>query len=478
MSEQKPIEDASAEASATRTPIAATVAGLRAAFDAGRTKPLAWRRTQLARLDALLAENGPALEAALWADLRKSGAEAQYSEIGFTRAELGSVAAHLRGWLRPMRVPVPAALLPASAKVVLEPLGVVAIIAPWNYPVQLTLAPAIGALAAGNAVVIKPSELAPATARLLGELVPRYLDPEAVAVVEGGVPETTELLAQRFDHIFYTGNGTVGRIVLEAAAKHLTPVTLELGGKSPTYIDDTVDLDAAAARIAWGRFVNAGQTCIAPDYVLATAEVQAKLGPALARQVERYFGADPAASPDYGRVVDDRHFARLSGLLGAGEVVTGGQTDAAERYLAPTVLADVPRDAPVMQQEIFGPILPMVTVTGLDDAIRYINAHDKPLALYVFTEDARTKKRFTTETSSGALGFGIPLGHICVHALPFGGVGASGMGAYHGRRSVELFSHAKAVLSKPLSPDTIQLIAPPYTPARENLIRKVLGRIS
>jgi aldehyde dehydrogenase (NAD+) len=361
---------------------------------------------------------------------------------------------------------------------VLEPLGVVAIIAPWNYPVQLTLAPMIGALAAGNAVVLKPSELAPATARVLAELVPRYLDPSAVAVIDGGVPETTELLAQKLDHIFYTGNGSVGRVVLEAAAKNLTPVTLELGGKSPTYVDDTVDLDAAAARIAWGKFLNAGQTCVAPDYVLATAEVQAKLAPLIARWIERCFCADPEQSADYGRIINERHFARLSGLLGSGTLVTGGEMDAAQRYLAPTVLTEVPRDAPVMREEIFGPILPLVTVDGPGDAIRFINEHDKPLALYVFSEDARTRRRFLTETSSGALGFGIPLAHMGVHGLPFGGVGASGAGAYHGRRSLTTFSHEKAVLSKPLSPDTIRLIAPPYTAAREGLIRKVLGRIS
>jgi aldehyde dehydrogenase (NAD+) len=455
-----------------------TVARLRASYETGRTKPLSWRLAQLRALRALLADNGPALEQALWNDLHKAPTEAQYAEIGFTIAELDGTLRHLRRWLRPTRVPTPAALLPGSSRVVLEPLGVVAVIAPWNYPLQLTLAPAIGALAAGNAVVLKPSELAPATARVIAELVPRYLDPAAIAVVEGGVPETTELLAQRLDHIFYTGNGAVGRIVLEAAAKNLTTTTLELGGKSPTYVDDTVDLDVAAARIAWGRFLNAGQTCIAPDYVLATAEVQAKLGPLVAKWIERYFGADPKQSADFGRVINDRHFERLAGLLGSGTLVTGGETDAGERYLAPTVLAGVPRDAPVMGQEIFGPILPFVTVDGLDDAIRYITANDKPLALYVFSEDARTRRRFLTETSSGALGFGIPLGHSGVHGLPFGGVGPSGSGAYHGRRSLTAFSHEKAVLSKPLKPDTIRLIAPPYTPARERLIRKVLGKIS
>ncbi|HEY0249748.1 MAG TPA: aldehyde dehydrogenase family protein [Gryllotalpicola sp.] len=473
-----PTPAAAGERQASAPGIADRVAGLRARYETGRTGSLKWRLAQLRALRAMLVENGTAFEEALWADLRKAPAETQFMEIGFTVAEIDAVAKRLRRWLRPRSVPVPPALLPARAATVLEPLGVVAVIAPWNYPIQLLLGPAVGALAAGNALVLKPSELAPATSAALARLVPRYLDHDAVTVVEGGVPETTELLAQRLDHIFYTGNGAVGRIVLEAAAKHITHVTLELGGKSPTYVDDTVDIDAAASRIVWGRFLNAGQTCVAPDYVLATREVQARLGPALARWTERYFGADPSRSPDYGRIVNERHFARLSGLLGAGTTIVGGQTDAASRYLAPTVLADVPRDAPVMGEEIFGPILPLVTVDGLDDALRFITAHDKPLALYVFSEDATTRRRFLRETSSGAVGFGIPLAHLSVHGLPFGGVGPSGTGAYHGRRSVEVFSHEKAVLSKPLKPDTMQLVSPPYTAAREGFIRRMLGRIS
>lgn len=454
------------------------VATLRSSYEAGRTKSLAWRIRQLKALKALLVENGGALEKALWEDLRKHPAESQFMEIGFTVAEIDSILKHLRSWLRPQRVPVPPAILPARAQIVLEPLGVVAVIAPWNYPIQLLLGPAAGALAAGNALVLKPSEVSPATSAVIEQLVPQYLDPEAVAVVAGGREETTELLAQKLDYIFYTGNGPVGRIVMEAAAKNLTPVTLELGGKSPTYVDDTVDLEAAAMRIAWGRFVNAGQTCVAPDYVLATKTVQDELAPLVARAVEKLFGADPKASGDYGRIVSERHFERLSGLLASGTTVSGGQTDAAQKYIAPTVLADVPRDAPVMQEEIFGPILPFVTVADLDDAIRYINANDKPLALYVFTGSDAVKRRFTTETSSGGLGFGISLAHLTVHGLPFGGVGSSGMGAYHGRRSVTTFSHEKPILSKPLKPDTMLLVSPPYTKARESLIRKVLGKIS
>ncbi|GAA5205984.1 aldehyde dehydrogenase family protein [Streptomyces thinghirensis] len=428
------------------------VARLRAAFRTGRTKPVEWRTAQLRRLRALLTENGPDLEAALHADLGKSAAEAQRTEIGFTVREIDHTLDHLADWLRPEPAPVPAHLgADATAWTQYDPLGVVLVIAPWNYPAQLLLAPVVGALAAGNAVVAKPSELAPATSAVLARLLPRYLDTEAVAVVEGGIPETTALLAERFDHVFYTGNGTVGRIVMRAAAEHLTPVTLELGGKSPAFVDRDADLDVVAARLAGGKFLNAGQTCVAPDYVLTDPETAAALEPALVRAVEGLYGTDPAQSAEYARIVNERHFDRLTGLLDSGRVVVGGGSDRAEKYLAPTVLADVAPDAPVMREEIFGPILPIVTVPGLDEAIDFVNDRDKPLALYVFSESDTTRERFAAETSSGGLGHGLPLAHLTVSDLPFGGVGESGMGNYHGRYSIETFSHRKAVLKKPLS---------------------------
>ncbi|MFC7896306.1 aldehyde dehydrogenase family protein [Streptomyces sp. NPDC057381] len=427
------------------------VARLRATFRTGRTKPVEWRTGQLRRLRALLTENGPELEAALHADLGKSAAEAQRTEIGFTVREIDHTLDHLADWLRPEPAPVPAHLgADATAWTQYDPLGVVLVIAPWNYPAQLLLAPVVGALAAGNAVVAKPSELAPATSAALARLLPRYLDTDAVAVVEGGVPETTALLAERFDHIFYTGNGTVGRIVMRAAAEHLTPVTLELGGKSPAFVDRDADPDAVAARLAAGKFLNAGQTCVAPDYVLTDPETAAALEPALVRAVEALYGSDPARSAQYARIVNERHFDRLSGLLGSGRVVVGGGSDRSGKYIAPTVLADVAPDAPVMREEIFGPILPVVTVSGLDEAIDFVNDRDKPLALYVFSESDETRERFAAETSSGGLGHGLPLAHLTVSDLPFGGVGESGMGSYHGRYSIETFSHRKAVLKKPL----------------------------
>lgn len=346
---------------------------------------------------------------------------------------------------------MPEVFRPAEARVVRDPLGVVLIIAPWNYPLQLALAPLVGALAAGNTAVLKPSELAPATSAAIARLLPRYLDPEAVAVVQGAVPETTALLEQRFDHIFYTGNGAVGRIVMAAAARHLTPVTLELGGKSPVVVEPGVDLAVTARRIAQGKFLNAGQTCVAPDYVLAIGASAKALESQLADAVRELYGEDPATAPEYGRIVNERHFDRLTALLDDGRTVTGGTHDRASRYLAPTVLADVSPEAPVMQAEIFGPVLPVVAVPDLDAAIAFINERDKPLALYAFTESPQTKRRLTEETSSGALSFGLPVSHLAMPELPFGGVGESGMGRYHGEYSIETFSHTKAVVDKPLA---------------------------
>ncbi|GAA2893664.1 MULTISPECIES: aldehyde dehydrogenase family protein [Streptomyces] len=426
------------------------VAGLRATFRAGKTKPVAWRTEQLNRMRTLLTEQGETFAAALHADLGKSSAEAYRTEIDFVIREIDHTLEHLDGWLRAEPTPVPAFIGEASAWTQYDPLGVVLVIAPWNYPAQLLLAPVAGALAAGNAVVAKPSELAPATSAALAHLVPQYLDTDAVAVVEGGVPETTALLEQRFDHILYTGNGTVGRIVMAAAARHLTPVTLELGGKSPVFVDRDTDLDTVAARLSAGKFLNAGQTCVAPDYVLTDPETARALETALAKAVEGLYGSDPAASPEYGRIVNERHFDRLTALLDSGRQATGGAYDRESKYIAPTVLAEVSPDAPVMQEEIFGPILPIVEVGGLDEAIDFINDREKPLALYAFTDSGTTRERLAAETSSGGLGFGLPLAHLTISDLPFGGVGESGMGSYHGRYSIETFSHRKAVLAKPL----------------------------
>ena len=449
------------------------VAALRKAFGTGRTRTYEWRRDQLRAMRTMLVERESELVEALGADLAKPPTEAYATDIGFTIAEIDYTLERLRRWMRPTRVSTRLLTKPSSARVVREPLGVVLVIAPWNYPVQLALAPMIGAIAAGNCVLVKPSEVTPHTSAVLAALIPQYLDPDCVAVVEGGAHETQALLAERWDHILYTGNGRVGRVVLEAAAKHLTPVTLELGGKSPAIVDETANLEVAARRVAWGKFLNAGQTCIAPDYVLVSRSVADTFVEHLREAVSTFYGDDPKSSRDYGRIVDDRHWERLTGLLGSGTVVIGGEHDRATRYLAPTVLRDVEPSAPVMQDEIFGPILPVITVESVDQAIAYVNEHDKPLALYIFSDSSEVQRRVIDTTSSGGACVNATMYHVAVPTLPFGGVGPSGYGAYHGKSSFDTFSHAKSVLKKGPRPDPA-LAYPPYTSFKDKVLRRLL----
>ena len=309
-------------------------------------------------------------------------------------------------------------------------------------------------------------------------MIPVYLDPTAVTVIEGAAKETGWLLEQRFDYIFYTGNGRVGRIVAAAAALNLTPVTLELGGKSPLYIDDSVNLEAAAQRIVWAKFLNAGQTCVAPDYLLVSSKIQAVLEEHLVVAIASFFGAKSEASADYGRIINSAHYERLVGYLADGRVVADGECNPETRFIPPTILADVARHAPIMTEEIFGPILPMITVDGVDDAIDYILSHDKPLALYVFSEVASVRKAFLERTSSGAIDFNTAVMHLSVPELPFGGVGPSGMGAYLGKETFDTFSHRRAVFSKPLRPETLAFIFPPYTARKKSFIRGMLRKLS
>ena len=452
--------------------IAARVAAARAAFDSGRTRPLAWRMDQLDALRRMISTHEDAILRALAEDLGKPAIEGYTTEVGYALAEVAKVKKGLPAWIRPERAPTPLILQPAKSRIYREPLGVVLIIAPWNYPFQLAVAPLIGAIAAGNCTIVKPSEVAPATSALIAELVPRYLDRECVQVIEGGVAETTELLAERFDHIFYTGNGAVGRIVMTAAARHLTPVTLELGGKSPTIVDATANLEVAARRICWAKFTNAGQTCVAPDYVLVEESVHDKLLARMKATIRDFYGEDPRQSPDYGRVINARHHRRLVGLMKSGAVVIGGEADEGERYIAPTVLRDVDPSSPIMQEEIFGPILPVLKVRGVDQAISMINARPKPLALYVFTESRAVAEDVLARTSSGGAVVNHAIMHLANADLPFGGVGESGMGAYHGRSSFELFSHHRSVLKKPSRIDP-SIAYPPYDAGKQRLLRRL-----
>lgn len=453
--------------------IPAIVQRARDAFDSGRTRPLSWRRAQLDGMRKLLEDNSEQLLAALAADLGKPAAEGWVTDIGFTIGEIKLLQKNLRKWTRPERVSTPIVALPGSSHRVAEPLGVVAIISPWNYPIQLLLSPAAGAIAAGNSVVLKPSEIAPHTSTVITELIHRYLDPDAVQVIEGGVAETTELLAQKFDHIFYTGNGRIGRVVMEAAAKNLTPVTLELGGKSPTIVDATANLRVAARRIAWGKFLNAGQTCIAPDYLLVDKKVASAFVGELRVAIKEFYGDDPKQSGDYARIVNGHHFNRLASMLESGSAVIGGETDANTKYIAPTVLADVNISAPVMQDEIFGPILPMIEIDNVAEAIAFINAKPHPLALYVFSEDDRAIDAVIERTTAGGVTVNGTILHISNPNLPFGGVGESGMGAYHGKSSIDIFQHRKPVLRKSTKVDP-SIAYPPYTEKKMKLIRKAV----
>jgi aldehyde dehydrogenase (NAD+) len=446
---------------------------LRVAFDAGPSRSITWRREQLRGLAAMLAERENELLTALHADLGKPAIEGFVTDLAFVTAEIEHTLKHLDEWLRPERVSVPLKQQPGKARIHRDPLGVVLVIGPWNYPIQLVLAPLIGAIAAGNCAVLKPSEISAHSSAALARILPRYLDSECIAVVEGGVPETQALLAERFDHIFYTGNGAVGRVVMEAAAKHLTPVTLELGGKSPVIVDRGTNIEVAARRIAWGKFLNAGQTCVAPDYVLVDHQQHQPLLDALGRATRAFYGDDPQSSPDYGRIVNDRHFARLTQLLGDGEVALGGKTDARDLYIAPTVLCDVEPSAPVMNVEIFGPILPVLPMADVNTAIEFVNERDKPLALYVFSDDDSVQRRVLETTTSGGVCVNATMFHVAVPGLPFGGVGPSGTGAYHGRASFETFSHRKSVLTKPTWIDP-SVAYPPYTPTKQKLLRRFL----
>jgi aldehyde dehydrogenase (NAD+) len=454
---------------------AATAKSLRATFDSGRTRPLAWRQEQLAGLRRMMEEAEEELVEALQADLGRPRMEAFAADIGHTKGELRHLAKHVADWVQPTKVKAGLLAAPAKAWVAPEPLGVVLVIAPWNYPIQLLVEPVAAALAAGNCVVAKPSEVAPACSAALARLLPRYVDPEAITVIEGGVDETTALLAERWDHIFFTGSTDVGRVVAKAAATHLTPTTLELGGKSPTYVHASANLEVAARRIAWGKFLNAGQTCIAPDYVLVDHQVKDALVDQLVARIGEFYGPDPKASGSFGRIVNERHVGRLQALLegGVGTVAHGGQVDVGDRFVAPTIAVEPSTDSPVMQQEIFGPILPVLGVDGPAAATAFITARPKPLALYVFAERDDVIDDVLTTTSSGGACVNQTLMHLLPPDLPFGGVGDSGSGAYHGKSGFDVFSHHKSILRKPTRPD-LKLLYPPYNPLVEKLVRKLV----
>ncbi|MFH7026904.1 MAG: aldehyde dehydrogenase [Heteroscytonema crispum UTEX LB 1556] len=441
-------------------------------FTTGKTKNVTFRIQQLKTLKQAVLGHQEAILEALKADLHKPEFEAYATEIGAIK-EIDYVIKHINTWAKPQKVAVPFEQIPAKARIYPEPLGVVLIIGAWNYPFQLIISPLVGAIAAGNCAILKPSELAPNTSRVLAEMIAKYFDPAYIAVVEGGVETSQKLLAEKFDHIFFTGGTAVGKIVMEAAAKHLTPVTLELGGKSPCIVDTDINIEATARRITWGKFLNAGQTCIAPDYLLVDKKIKKNLLDGIGKCLKEFYGDNPANSPDYGRIITQKHFDRLVNLQKNGEICIGGETNRSEHYIAPTVIDNVSLADPIMQSEIFGPILPVIEYSDISEAIALINSHPKPLALYLFTQNKNLQKRVLQETSSGGVCINDTVMQVGVSSLPFGGVGDSGIGSYHGKASFDSFSHYKSVLQNSFWLDLKWRYAP-YQ-GKLSLLKRIIG---
>jgi aldehyde dehydrogenase (NAD+) len=448
---------------------------VREAFNTGTTRRIDWRLTQIKAIQRLIEENKDVLDKALRADLGTGDFWIYAVELDAALNECKDAIAHLEDWVKPETVSTPLLNLPAKSIIMREPFGVALVISPWNYPISLLLNPLIAAISAGNAVVLKPSEISVNTSRELARLIPKYVDPVCVAVVEGAVEETTQLLKERFDIIMYTGNTPVGKIVMKAAAEYLTPVILELGGKCPAIVAPDCNLSNTAKRICWGKWtLNNGQTCVAPDYVITTEAMEGPLLEEMKKTLIEFYGENPKESKDISRMVNERHTKRVADLLEDKKLteITGGKStvDVKGRYIAPTIVRCGP-DAKVMKDEIFGPILPVLTVKSMDEAIDFVNKGDKPLALYVFTENSKFAKSTLERTSSG----GACVNDIAMHVgnvnLPFGGVGASGMGAYHGKYGFEAFSHKKSIFIKSGTDPSLRY--PPYTAFKLKWIRRL-----
>jgi len=456
---------------------AETHAGLKRCFDSGRTRSVEWRLSQLRGLDSFLHEQEASIARAVHDDFLKPEAEMFLTETSYLAGEIRHAVRNLHRWMRPRRVWVPLHYLPAGAFVEREPLGVVLVIGAWNYPLQLCLAPLVGALAGGNCAVVKPSELAPAMSGLLASTLHDYLDPEAINVFEGGAEQSAELLRHRFDRIFFTGSRKKGREVMEAAAHHLTPVTLELGGKCPCIVTETADLRVAARRIVWAKFLNAGQTCVAPDYLLVHEAVEERLLGLMREALERFYGTDPKASPDYSRIIDVRNFRRIRDLLLEGTLVAGGESDESELYIAPTIVRGVRPGSPIMQEEIFGPVLPVLPFRSLADALEHVRSEPEPIAVYLFSRDRGELGLVRTQTRSGGICCNDLLFQAAIPGLPFGGRGLSGMGAYHGMAGFEAFTNPRSVLNRTGFPDP-DLRYPPYGPGKFRLLRQIVRLFS
>ncbi|XP_076659454.1 aldehyde dehydrogenase type III isoform X2 [Halictus rubicundus] len=458
---------------------AALVERSRNSFFSGKTRPLEWRIKQLKQIDRMLEECKPDIVSALASDLRRCKFETIALELLISQGEVKTLLMNIKEWAAKEKPPKAMINIMDGIEIRKDPFGVVLVMGPWNYPFQLCIIPLMGAIAAGNCVILKPSELSSATSELFARIIPQYLDSECVQVVLGGINETTELLKQRFDYIFYTGSTTVGRIVRDAANKFLTPVTLELGGKSPVYVDNTVDINIAVKRILWGKCINVGQTCIAPDYVLCTPEVQNKFLNEAHKVLKEWYGDNPKESPDLARIINDNHYQRLVKYLDGGKIAIGGQCDPAEKYIAPTILIDVKPTDPIMQDEIFGPILPFINVNNAYEAIQFINNRETPLVLYIFTKDRGVQELIVNQTHSGSVAINETIMQFSVDTLPFGGVGNSGMGCYHGKYTYDTFVHKKGCLIKDFNKLAETLAScryPPYTDKKLSFLGSLVAK--
>ena len=417
-------------------------------FASGETTSYSFRKLQLQKLRKAIEANEHAIMDALFNDLKKSPEEAYSTEIGFVYSEITHTLKHLQEWMRPVTVSSPLLIFPSSSKILRDPLGVTLIIAPWNYPFQLVMAPLIGAIAGGNCAVVKPSEFTPYTSAIIEKIIAEAFTANYIAVATGnGTEVVPQLMKQyRFDHVFFTGSIPVGRQIALMAADKLVPVTLELGGKSPCIVDKDVNLKVAAQRIAWGKFTNVGQTCVAPDYLLVHESRRNELVELLEKSVHQYYGNDPLQSADYGKIINENRYNKLESFLSQGSIVFGGKTDKEKRYISPTLLENVPENSPVMQEEIFGPILPLYTFTHHRQAIEMVQRMPNPLALYVFTNNTDVEKLYTEKISFGGGCINNTLIHFANAELPFGGVGNSGVGAYHGKFSFDTFTRQKSVV--------------------------------
>jgi len=429
------------------------------------------RKELLSRLYEVVQNNEKIILEALRNDLSKSEFEAVIGETEFILNEINHALKKINKWSKKKRVGSPLTQFPAKSYIQPMPLGTVLIIGPWNYPFQLLFSPLIGAIAAGNTAIIKPSEVSAHTSEVVAKMINENFDPKELLVIEGAIPETTQLLDCPFNHIFYTGNSSVGRIVMRKAAEHLCPVTLELGGKSPCLVYDVKNVDTVCDRLIWGKFFNAGQTCVAPDYILTNEELYPKLISGFKKSLEKYYGKDIQKSPDYGRIINEKHFDRLMGYFENTDISIGGEHNREERYISPTVLK-TSWDAPIMQEEIFGPILPIIISSSYEEAKGYVQKGPRPLAAYLFTDNNQYKKNYSNEVISGGMCLNDTIVHLTNANLPFGGVGESGMGAYHGKYSFNIFSHMKSVMRRPLWPD-LPLRYPPYK-GKVGLLRWIL----